>query len=56
MVIIILIILIMSGESVTQNRKEHDARHRQETHLQALRVAMGSTHGQAKVLSGLQVK
>jgi hypothetical protein len=44
------------GESETQNRKGHDARHREETHLQALRVAMGRTHGQAKVLSGVQIK
>ena len=48
--------LCLSGRGRKQNRRERDERARQETHLQAVRVAMGGADGKAEVLSRVQDK
>ena len=55
-IIIIVIACVCRAEVGNENRRERDERARQETHLQAVRVAMGGADRKAEVLSGLQDK
>ena len=55
-IIIIIITCVCRAEVGNENRKGKDERAREETHLQAVRVAMGGADRKAEVLSRLQDK